>query len=57
MCVWELKKQNIERLMKERKTEVNFRSHAVKSFIYLFIYLFICLFVCLLINYMPLLSR
>ena len=43
VCVREKKqKQNKERLMKERKAELNFRNHAVKSFF--------------LINYMPLLS-
>ena len=37
-------KQNKERLMKERKAELNFRNHAVKSF-FLFVYLFVCLFI------------
>ena len=30
-----------ERLMKERKTELNFRNHAIKSFSSSFIYLFL----------------
>ena len=41
------KNKNKEGLMKERKAELNFRNHAVKSFfflLYLFIYLFIYLF-------------
>ena len=43
MCVWEKKNKNKnknkERLMKERKAELNFRNPAVKSFFfYLFIY-------------------
>ena len=42
------KKKKNERLMKERKAELNFGNHAVKSF-FLFICLFVCLFVCLFI--------
>ena len=54
MCVWELEKKKQkqrERLMKERKAELNFRNHAVKSFFFL-IYLFIYLLLFIIIIYL-----